>query len=113
MPRKPKDQPAALPPIPAELPEQFANGPMTAEAVNAAACAQEGADRPCAGRGEMNHHLGYPPGAVNPANTTNQRKGKGAKTVPTEDGPVRIEDRVTATAASATNGASLASMTRS
>jgi transposase-like protein len=40
----------------------------------------------------MNHHLGYPSGAARPANTTNQRNGKGtAKTVLTEDGPIRIE----------------------
>ncbi|AQQ25386.1 TPA: hypothetical protein ACT5CR_004635 [Burkholderia cenocepacia] len=39
MPRKPKAQPAALPAIPAELLEQFGNGPMTAEAINAATLA--------------------------------------------------------------------------
>ncbi len=39
----------------------------------------------------MNHHLGYPPGAAKPANATNQRNGKGTKTVLTEDGPIRIE----------------------
>ncbi|MCO8456090.1 IS256 family transposase, partial [Burkholderia multivorans] len=39
MPRKPKAQPVALPAIPAELLEQFGNGPMTAEAINAATLA--------------------------------------------------------------------------
>ncbi len=39
MPRKPKAKPADLPAIPAELLEQFGNGPMTAEAINAASLA--------------------------------------------------------------------------
>jgi transposase-like protein len=39
----------------------------------------------------MSHHLGYSPGAVKPAAVTNQRNGTGAKTVLTEDGPIRIE----------------------
>jgi hypothetical protein len=41
MPRKPKAQPVDLPAIPAELLEQFGNGPMTAEAVSAATLALE------------------------------------------------------------------------
>ena len=36
MPRKPKTPPVELPAIPAELLEQFGNGPMTAESINAA-----------------------------------------------------------------------------
>lgn len=91
MPRKPKAQPAALPAIPAELLEQFGNGPMTAEAINAATLALKKALIERALGGEMNHHLGYPPGAAKPANATNQRNGKGAKTILTEDGPIRIE----------------------
>ncbi|VVE45487.1 transposase [Pandoraea communis] len=39
----------------------------------------------------MNHHLGYPSGKAKPANVTNLRNGRGAKTVLTEDGPIRIE----------------------
>ncbi len=39
----------------------------------------------------MSHHLGYPPGAAKPSAVTNQRNGSGAKTVLTEDGPIRIE----------------------
>ena len=35
MPRKPKTPPVELPAIPAELLEQFGNGPMTAESINA------------------------------------------------------------------------------
>ncbi|SOT41921.1 hypothetical protein F01_410428 [Burkholderia cenocepacia] len=33
----------------------------------------------------------YPAGAAKPGNATNQRNGRGAKTVLTEDGPIRIE----------------------
>ncbi len=39
MPRKPKATPAELPAIPAELLGQFGNGPMTADAINAATLA--------------------------------------------------------------------------
>lgn len=41
--------------------------------------------------GEMSHHLGYPLGATKPATVTNQRNGKGTKTVLAENGPIRIE----------------------
>ena len=91
MPRKPKAPLAELPAIPAELLEQFGNGPMTAEAINAASLAFKKALIERALAGEMNHHLGYPAGATKPAAVSNQRNGKGAKTVLTEDGPIRIE----------------------
>ncbi len=39
MPRKPKATPAELPAIPAQLLEQFGNGPMAADAINAATLA--------------------------------------------------------------------------
>jgi putative transposase len=91
MPRKPKAKPAELPAIPAELLEQFGNGPMTAEAINAATLALKKALIERALGGEMNHHLGYSSGAAKPPETSNQRNGKGAKTVLTEDGPIRIE----------------------
>ncbi|UQY83014.1 IS256 family transposase [Ralstonia pseudosolanacearum] len=91
MPRKPKAQPADLPAIPAELLEQFGNGPMTAEAISAATMAFKKALIERALNGEMNHHLGYPAGAAKPADVTNQRNGRGGKTVLTEHGPVRIE----------------------
>lgn len=39
MPRKPKAKPVDLLAIPAELLEQFGNGPMTADAINAATLA--------------------------------------------------------------------------
>lgn len=91
MPRKQKTAPADLPAIPAELLEQFGNGPMTAEAINAATLALKKALIERALGAEMNHHLGYPSGAAKPATVTNQRNGTGSKTVLTEDGPIRIE----------------------
>src|SRR5690606_19636475 len=62
-----------------------------AEAINAASLAFKKALIERALAGEMNHHLGYPAGATKPAAVSNQRNGKGAKTVLTEDGPIRIE----------------------
>ncbi len=75
---------------PAELLEQFGNGPVTAEVINAPTLALEMALIERALSGELNHHLGYSPGAVTPASVTNQRNGKGGKTVQTEDGSIRI-----------------------
>lgn len=91
MPRKPRTQAATLPIIAPELLESFGSGPMTAEAINAASLAFKKALIERALAGEMNHHLGYPSGAAKPAAVSNQRNGKGAKTVLTEDGPIRIE----------------------
>lgn len=91
MPRKPKPPLAELPQIPAELLEQFGDGPMTAEAINAATMALKKALIERALGGEMKHHLGYAPGAAKPAAVTNHRNGKGGKTVLTQDGPVRID----------------------
>jgi len=91
MPRKPKAKPVELPAIPTELLAQFGNGPMTAEAINAATQALKKALIERALGAEMSHHLGYAPGAAKPAAVTNQRNGRGAKTVLTEDGPLRIE----------------------
>jgi len=79
MPRKPKTPPVELPAIPAELLEQFGNGPMTAEAINAATLALKKALIERALGGEMNHHLGYASGSARPASVTNQRNGKGAR----------------------------------
>jgi transposase-like protein len=82
---------AALPKIPDELIEQFVSGPMTGEAVNAATVAFKKALIERALGAELGHHLGYPSGAVKPEAATNQRNGKSAKTVLTDDGPLRIE----------------------
>ena len=83
----------ALPSIPKELIEQLAAGgtPMTAEQINAATMALKKALIERALGAELSHHLGYPPGMAKPEEASNQRNGKSAKTVLTEDGPLRIE----------------------
>jgi len=82
---------AALPKIPKELLDQFVTGPMTGEAVNAASMAFKKALIERALGAELGHHLGYPNGAAKPEAALNQRNGKSAKTVITEDGPLRID----------------------
>ncbi len=72
MPRKPKAQPVDLPAIPAELLEQFDNGPMTAEAFHAATLAFKKALIERALGGEMSHPLGYPARPVQPSRPTPQ-----------------------------------------
>jgi transposase-like protein len=41
--------------------------------------------------GELSHHLGYPPGGERPEEVSNLRNGASAKSVLTDDGPLRIE----------------------
>ncbi len=81
----------ALPTIPKELIDQFVNGPMSAEAVNAASMAFKKALIERALGAELTHHLGYAPSADKPEDASNHRNGATAKTVLTEDGPLRIE----------------------
>ncbi|SCB18867.1 Transposase (or an inactivated derivative) [Cupriavidus alkaliphilus] len=64
---------------------------MTAEAVQDASMAFRKALIERALGAELGHHLGYPAGAERPAGTANQRNGKSAKTVLTEDGPLRVD----------------------
>src|SRR5205085_2118663 len=40
---------------------------------------------------ELSHHLGYTPGAAKPHDATNHRNGVSAKTLLTQDGPLRVE----------------------
>ena len=82
---------AALPSIPKELIDQFVTGPMSAEAVNAASLAFKKALIERALGAELGHHLGYPAGAAKPEDASNHRNGASAKTVLTDEGPVRIE----------------------
>ena len=78
--------------IPKEVLDQIvAEGPMTAQQVNATMMALKKAIIERALGGELSHHLGYPPGAGKPAEAANHRNGASAKTVQTEDGPLRIE----------------------
>lgn len=94
MPRRNKTSQAAdreLPTIPEDLIAHFVKGPMTAEAVQDASMAFKKALIERALGAELGHHLGYPAGAERPAGTANQRNGKSAKTVLTEDGPLRVD----------------------
>ena len=79
-----KQAAAALPSIPQELIDQFVSGPMSAEAVNAAAMAFKKTLIERALGAELSHHLGYPPGADKPAESSNHRNGATGKTVLTE-----------------------------
>jgi transposase-like protein len=88
--RKPKAAPV-LPTIPKELIDQFVNGPMSAEAVNAASMAFKKALIERALGAELTHHLGYAAGTDKPIDAKNHRNGASGKTVLTEDGPLRIE----------------------
>lgn len=81
----------ALPAIPKQLLDQFGQGAMTAEAINAASMAFKKALIERALGAELSHHLGYPPGAPKPDETANQRNGKSGKTVLTQDGPLQID----------------------
>ena len=91
MPTKKKPALRELPKIPKELLEQFADGPMTAEAIEDASAAFKKALIERALNAELGHHLGYPPGAQRPEDETNQRNGKSGKTVLTGDGPLRLD----------------------
>lgn len=88
--RKPKAA-QVLPTIPKELIDQFVNGPMSAEAVNAASMAFKKALIERALGAELTHHLGYAAGTDKPSEAKNHRNGASGKTVLTEDGPLRIE----------------------
>ena len=83
----------ALPSIPNELIEQLTGGatPMTADQINATTVALKKALIERALGAELSHHLGYALGSTRPEEAANQRNGKSAKTVLTEDGPLRIE----------------------
>ena len=64
---------------------------MMAEAIQDATMALKKALIERALGGELNHHLGYPPGGDKPAEAGNHRNGSTGKTALTEDGPLRIE----------------------
>jgi putative transposase len=77
--------------IPPELLDQLVAGPMTPEEVQAACLSFKKALIERAMGGEMTHHLGYRPGAARPEGQDNHRNGTTAKTVLTEEGPIRLE----------------------
>lgn len=78
---------------PKELLDQVAgaDAPMTAGQINAITMALKKALIGRALGGELSHHLGYKPGGERPEGAANLRNGNSAKTVLTEDGPLRIE----------------------
>ena len=86
-----KKKPSALPTIPMELIDHIVDGPMTAEAVNAASMAFKKALIERALGAELSHHLGYAPGTDKPEGADNHRNGVSGKTVLTEEGPLRID----------------------
>jgi transposase-like protein len=77
--------------IPPELLDQLVKGPMTPEEVQAACLSFKKALIERAMGGEMTHHLGYRPGEARPEGQDNHRNGTTAKTVLTDDGPIRVE----------------------
>ena len=84
-------QAAVLPKIPPELLDQLVKGPMTPGAVQETSLAFKKALIERALGAEMSHHLGYAAGGAKPQTATNHRNGKSAKTLLTDDGPLRIE----------------------
>jgi transposase-like protein len=80
-----------MPTIPEELIDQFVSGPMSAEAVQDISMAFKKALIERALGAELSHHLGYRSGETKPEGAINHRNGATAKTVLTEDGPVRVE----------------------
>jgi putative transposase len=83
---------AALPKIPQELLDQLAGGgaPMTAEQISATTMALKKALIERALGAELSHHLRERSDPDSGA-SGNHRNGRSAKTVHTEDGPLRIE----------------------
>ena len=77
--------------IPPELLDQLVKCPMTPEEVQAACLSFKKALIERAMGGEMTHHLGYRPGEARPEGQDNHRNGTTAKTVLTDDGPIRVE----------------------
>jgi transposase-like protein len=82
---------AALPKISKDILDQLVTGPMSAAEVNGLTMALKKALVERALGAELSHHLGYAPGAERPDDASNHRNGASAKTVLTDDGPLRIE----------------------
>lgn len=92
MPRRPRphDDPA-LKPVSAEILDQFvADGPLTAQEIDAAMRRFKKALIERALGAELTHHLRAPTGPATADETRNKRNGSTPKTVLTEDGPVDI-----------------------
>ena len=81
----------ALPASAEKLLDELVTGPMTAEAVQDTIMQLKKALIERALSAEMGQHLGYQSGEPRPEEATNHRNGKSAKTVLTEDGPIRLD----------------------
>jgi putative transposase len=81
---------AAAAAVPKALIEHFLQGPMTQLAVEQASTAFKRALIEASLNAELNHHLGYPPGADKPNGVTNHRNGHTPKTVLTGEGKLAI-----------------------
>lgn len=77
--------------IPPELLDKVVPGPLSGAEVHDLCRSFKKALIERAMGAEMSHHLGYRPGESRPAGQVNHRNGTTAKTVQTDDGPVRIE----------------------
>ena len=82
---------AALPKIPKQILDQLVPGPMSPGEFNELSMALKKALVERVLGAELTHHLGYASGTDRPADTSNHRNGASAKTVRTDDGPLRIE----------------------
>jgi transposase-like protein len=81
----------ALKPVPREILDQFAaDGPLTAQDIDAAMRRFKKALIERALGGELTHHLGYPAGAK-PDDAANKRNGSTPKTIVTDEGALDID----------------------
>jgi transposase-like protein len=71
--------------------DQMVKGPMSAGEIQSLCLSFKKALIERAMGAELSHHLGYRAGQTKPPGQDNQRNGSSAKTVLTDDGPVRIE----------------------
>ena len=90
MPRKNTPEAADLD-VPKELLDQLVKGPMTQGDLDTMFRSLKKAVIERAMNAEMSEHLGYEPGEGKPEDQSNHRNGASAKTVITDDGPIRIE----------------------
>ena len=80
-----------LPAVAKELLDQLVTGPMSPEEAQDIASKFKKALYERILGAELSHHLGYKPGEDRPAEASNHRNGTSAKTVLTQDGPLRLQ----------------------
>jgi putative transposase len=77
--------------VPKELLDQLVKGPMTQGDLETMFRSLKKAVIERAMGAELSDHLGYEPGEAKPGDESNYRNGASAKTVHTDEGPIRIE----------------------